>query len=146
MNIVSFNNMSLKKEKINENSLDKLLKKYYFEVSELKDLFSLEQVLLKKENNLENIEKAFYEHYKGKFELLLKNDINLKSDIEDLIYRVMKLLNENGILSEIMKNAQLFWNSFYINDKEFVIKTYDLLKAEIDLFDYVEDKCKVILY
>lgn len=145
MNIVSFNNMSLKKEKINENSLDKLLKKYYFEVSELKDLFSLEQVLLKKENNLENIEKTFYEHYKSKFELLLKNDINLKSDIEDLIYRVMKLINENGILSEIMKNAQLFWNSSYINDKESVIEIYHLLKAETDLFDYVEDKCKVIL-
>lgn len=145
MKIVSFNNMSLKKEKINKNSLDKLLKKYYFEVSELKDLFSLEQVLLKKENNLENIEKTFYEHYKNKFELLLKKDINLKSDIEDLIYRVMKLINENGILSEIMKNAQLFWNSSYINDKEFVIEIYYSLKAEIDLFDYVEDKCKVIL-
>lgn len=145
MNIVSFNTINLKNKKINEISLEKLLKKYYFEVNELKDLFILEQVLLKEENNLENIEKNFYKHYKSKFELLHKNDMNLKSDIEDLIYRVMKLINENGILSEIMKNAQLFWNSSYINDKEFVIEIYHSLKAEIDLFDYVEDECKVIL-
>lgn len=140
MNIVHFKN-----NKTNENSLYELLKNYYIEVNELKDLFSLEQILLKKEDNLENIEKNFYEHYKSKFELLLKNDINLKSDIEDLIYRVMKLINNKGILTDIMKNAQLFWDDSYINDKESVIEIYHLLKAEIDLFDYVEELYKVIL-
>lgn len=143
MDNVALKVINLEDKKKNENSLDfleEVLKKNYNEVKELQDLFTTREMLLDRLENIEDIEKSFYSCYEDKLkELCQDNNVNLKSEIGDLIYEIMVLLNNKNVLEEIMNEAQLYWNKEFINNKERVIKIYYLLKRHIDMLEYIED-------
>lgn len=135
--------INLEDKKKNENSLDfleEVLKKNYNEVKELQDLFTTREMLLDRLENIEDIEKSFYSCYEDKLKELCQDDnVNLKSEIREIIYEIMVLLNNKNVLEEIMNEAQLYWNKEFINNKERVIKIYYLLKRHIDMLEYIED-------
>lgn len=134
----------LSKSNSDSLNLERDLKLYYYEIKELEDLFEAKTLLQGNQTDLANMKTNFNASYQKKISGLMKGKYkDLEEDINLLICEVMRLLNDSGILKEIMNQAELFWDSSNISENEHVIQIYQLLKGYVNIFEYIEDTISV---
>lgn len=134
------------KRRLSKTSFKKYLDELYYLNDEISELNEIKSIILKNEiYSYKNDLSAYKADKTNKF--IFQKAVNeLKEKSNSLKMEVIKLLDKENIIEDIMKEFELQWDKSFIENEEYLLGIYNTI-CPIGIAEYIENlKSKDIFY